>query len=198
MLVSGKRAGMIAFVLSVLVYWNGGNCKEKKWINFIFLCIIVSVVVYALPYIDNMYELKTIDRINSLEEDGGSGRNVRWLACINAIANSNFVELVFGHGMGAAWRDFKGEIHNDFLSVFYEYGIFAFILYIVFYVKLFWIWLKMRRERYRHEKEFLMTWIYSMTLAMFSFFIIEPTYITASMFCFGMFMADWMQSKNTV
>ena len=56
----------------------------------------------------------------------------------------------------------------------------------------------MRREKYRHEKEFLMTWIYSMTLAMFSFFIIEPTYITASMFCFGMFMADWMQSKNTV
>lgn len=198
LLVSGKRAGMIAFVLSVLVYWNGGNSKEKKWINFIFLCIIVLVVVYALPYIDSMYELKTIDRINSLEKDGGSGRNVRWLACINAIANSNFVELVFGHGMGAAWRDFEGEIHNDFLSVFYEYGIFAFILYVVFYVKLFWIWLKMRREKYRHEKEFLMTWIYSMTLAMFSFFIIEPTYITASMFCFGMFMADWMQSKNTV
>lgn len=198
LLMSGKRAGMIAFVLSVLVYWNGGNSKRKKWINFIFFCILVLVVVYVFPYIDSIYELRTIDRLNSLGEDGGSGRNARWMACINAIANSNFVELVFGHGMGAAWRDLRGEIHNDFLSVFYEYGVLAFIFYIAFYAKLFRIWLEMHKEKYRHEREFLMTWIYSITLAMFSFFIIEPTYITASMFCFGVFMADWIRLKNTI
>lgn len=192
LLFSGKRAGTLAIGLMLPIYYFSFSKKTSKTIaNLLSLILVFIVLNYIYSYFQTKYSLDMLSRLESMSEDGGSGRFDRWKTIINGIGNSNIFNLLFGHGYKSVAKLAGGQAHNDFLQMLYEYGFFAFILYISFYFKLLKLWLKMHRKKYPYAKNFLMSIIAALFMAMFSFFIIEPRIIICSSLCWGLFLADW-------
>lgn len=199
-LMSGKRAGMLAVGMMVfLFYFEFSSKKVRKSIqNTAILIIIIIAAYFIYNFFEQRFNLDMISRLEELSEDGGSGRDVRWRRIIYGISNASPIEFLFGHGFKTTSRYVGGDAHNDFLQVFFEYGFFAFILYISFYISLIRVSIKMLRTKYPYARHFLVSVIAALFLAMFSFFIIEPRYIIGSALTWGLLLADWKkyQSKD--
>lgn len=140
---SMKRGGIIALALSLLVYYiinvivNKENGERKRRvfpiISFLFLCI-------ALIFLFIQFDLATggyiIGRFDAISEDEGSGRLGIYMEVIDKIQKSDFIPFIFGHGRLAVEKvtAYGMPAHNDFLEMFYDYGVIMFILYLVFHI----------------------------------------------------------------
>lgn len=190
-LFSSKRTGLLAIGAMSVIYYIGVRQPLRKTLgNMVAILVIILVASYAMTYFRTEFEVDTFSRMENLSEDGGSGRDARWRFFLTRFTQSSSTEMIFGHGAGSCYR-IKGNAHNDFIQVLFEYGIFAVVLYILFYVKLFVAWLKMKRRHYPYAKHFLMTTVCALFMANFSFFIVEPRIIACSVVCWGMLLADW-------
>ena len=202
LLMSNKRAGTIAFGACLIYYFTFNKQIFKKRtskLKLIFiLAFVCAVIFFSMTYVINNYGVDVIGRMDTLEETGGSGRLGRWTTVLGAIDLSSSFELLFGHGDGAAYRFLGGEVHNDFISVFFEYGIFSLFFYALYFLASFGMWWKMRKDSYRYETSVFMLNVITLFLALFSFYIIRPTYITASMFSYGLFISDWYKQKHGI
>ena len=199
-LLTGKRAGLLAVLLmSFVFYWsqivNSGNVKKALRA---LLLLISAACVISFMWVDlsETYNLNVIERLQKLEEDGGSGRANRWTFLLTQYANGNMIQLLFGRGQNAVVQIVGGNAHNDFIEVLYNYGLVACLLYVGFYVSLFRTWRRMCKTRYRYSTEFLLTIIAALFLASFSFYVIDPTYITCGAVSWGLFLADWEKQKR--
>ena len=196
--VSGKRGGLVVVALVALVYYLVGEKRRKTSTVFMLLLFAGLFVVssYLMDYIDANYGLHTFDRMMNSMDDGGSGRLWRWEKTLSAISFSNSWEILFGHGFGAIYGLVGGRAHNDFIEVFYNYGFIAVLLYIAFYVRLVAVNIKQYRCHYPYAKYMTCSIIVALVLAMVSFFIVEPTYVLASMFVTGLLLGDWTKFSN--
>lgn len=196
--VSSKRAGLIAFALAIVFYFFILSVQHRNIATFLRYLIISLVVLFvfykALTFLDKSYNIGFINRLLNLVEDGGSGRAERWRAVLNAEKNSSLLKIFIGHGHGTLSTAY-GAAHNDFLQLLYEEGIVTAIIYFAYFITLFITLVSMTREGYAHAAEYGMTVIIALTLAMFSYYIIEGTYITCSVLCQGYFLADWNKQK---
>lgn len=191
-LFSGKRAGILAVGIMLPMYYLTFSKKVVRNVsNVLILILIVITLNYIYNFFEKTYNLDMLSRLANIVEDGGSNRDIIWTGIFDRIINSNSVNFLFGHGYKRVFRDFGGEAHNDFLQVFYEYGLFALVMYISFYISLFKLWLKMQNKKYPYAKNFLMSIVAALFMAMFSFFIVEPRIIICSSLCWGLFLADW-------
>lgn len=191
---TGKRAGILALVMMALVFYLSKNQKEKvrDSIKKVITIVAIGAIMYYLAiYLDNYFNLRLISRLYSMTEDGGSGRIERWISVINALRQSDVFNLLFGHGWGSVKNILGGHAHNDFLEIFYEFGIFAALLYISFYFSLIIKLFQMIKCKYRYVAEYTASLICSLFLTLFSFYFIKPFYITCGMLCFGFFLSDF-------
>lgn len=198
-LFSGKRtAFLIVVTVLLVVYMMRPGFKGKKVLgNVVFVCLLLFLGSSILTAFISQFDLDILSRLENISEDGGSGRDERWAYLLSRIESSSILELLVGHGFESVSIALKGgRAHNDFIEVFYNYGIVSFVFYVAFYVKLIKESIVMYKFRYRYSAEFLATIICALFLALFSFFIIEPTYITSSMFAISLFLADWYKHKS--
>ena len=150
LLLSMKRTGFIAFVLGVFCYLvvdiivNNRIDKRKGRVKVIAAILVSVAFIVLLGYITEGQEISVLDRMESIEEDGGSGRTEVWAHTWEMIKNSDFASLVLGHGYNTVYMNSKLGIsaHTDVLEVLYDYGILGTVLYAWFYVK---IWGHFRR-----------------------------------------------------
>lgn len=199
-IISGKRAGLLAFAFMIIAYYLVEVLRTRKYkslgISFVSL-IAVIVLIYILFIIINQYfNSSLLSRFLRIWEDGGSGRNERWRDILTGFHDSSILKMIFGHGVESVVRDFGGYAHNDFLELLYNYGIFPVLCYIFFYIALIFEFFKMLKKRYEYSAQFLMTIIFSLMMAMFSFYVFVPTYITAGMICKGLIMADFNKKSK--
>ena len=103
--------------------------------------------------------------------------------------------MLFGNGNGSIGELVGGHAHNDFLEFLYEYGLFAFVLYVVFYILLIKETIKMYKHGYVYAKEFTCSVVVALCMSMFSFYAIDCTHITSSSICQGLILADWYKFK---
>lgn len=197
---SGKRAGLLAIVVMLAIYFfstmSSSNISVAKRFGFLLLMIAgVIALYYLLMYIDEVYHMRLFERMESLETDGGSGRDRIWARTIASLQRFDFIEILTGQGKGSV-RDSVGiQAHNDFLHVFHEHGLFAVGFYILYYILLIREAVAMYRNKYPYAHFFLMSVVCSLFVAMFSFFIIYPTYCTGGMVCAGFFIGDHYRFK---
>lgn len=133
-----KRAGIVAFTLSFLVYlyykFRGNN--QNAFVNVLFGGIIISFFVYLFYILGTSGDNYIFERFENIAEDEGSGRLDVWKETIHLISQSDLMGLLFGHGDNAVLRDSTLFLsaHNDFLEILYDYGFFAFLVffYIIF------------------------------------------------------------------
>jgi O-antigen ligase len=192
---SGKRAGMIAVVIMIIAYYliigrQKDNLKQQSK-TLAKLILVIGIVIAGGIYLDNHLRLRIVERILRLSTDGGSGRDVRWELVWGAIKTSGPLQYLFGHGGGTIKASIGGHAHNDFLELFYEQGLIGAVLYAAFYIRLIILGVRMIRKKYQYAAQFTASLICSLVLSMFSFYIVDPTYITCGMICLGMILGDY-------
>ncbi len=195
-LISGKRMGIILFVLMVLSYYLILSIKSgsiRVYVGSIIkLVLIIALFVTAFHLINASFNDNLFERINRIVEDNdSSGRFERWNSVLHNFAKSNVSRWIFGYGRGSVAKFFGGNAHNDFLEILYNYGIFAFGAYVLYVVTLIIEMFRMLKDRYVYAPQFVMAVICSIGVASFSFYIISPTYVTASMLSLGLIMMDY-------
>lgn len=198
-LLTEKRAGFLAVItMSLVYYWmqlkHSGNVK-KALVTLSLFAILIYIAILIWDNMSELYGFRMFERLQNLGEDGGSGRMDRWTLIINQFAYGSSLQCLFGHGIGSAVRLIGGHVHNDFLEVMYDYGIISLLLYMSFYISLLIAWRRMARTKYRYSTEFLLSVIAALFLASFSFYVIDPTYITCGSVAWGLFLADWEKQK---
>ena len=197
-MMTGKRAGFICvsflFVLNFIV----SPKKEIKITKILFACLVLFIFLYLQDMIVSYFNVDMFARLEKLDHDGGSGRTARWNMLVNALVNNTTpIQLLFGHGSGATIA-FTGFAHNDFLQIFYDYGLVAFVLYVLFYVSLIKDAIIMKIKEYPYFREFASVVVVMLFLAMFSFFAIDCMYITCTSFCLAYFYADWFKFQREI
>lgn len=198
--LSGKRAGMLALIAMLAVYFILELNKVKdtnKRIQYIVMVVVAIFFLYqVLLFLDQKYELRFLERMDSLAEDGGAGRDRIWGRIWELMQSFDFLEILTGRGKGSVRRDVRIEGHNDFLHLMYEHGLLTVSCYILFYISLFHQARAMFRDKYPHVCYFLMSVLFSLFIAMFSFYVIDPSFITCGMLCAGLFMADYTKYRQ--
>ena len=197
-IVSGKRGGLV--IVSVVAFWYF-IFREKR--NFgqslllISLLIVLIVISSSLiGSLDALYGTRTLQRMEEISEDGGSGRMDKWNTVLYVMSRTGAVGLMFGHGFNSSFYLLSGRVHNDFLEVLYNFGLVAVLLYLFFYINLIKQNIKQYRVHYQYSKYLTCSISISLILSTVSYFIVEPTYIMSSMFVTGLLLGDSSKVMN--
>lgn len=192
-IVSGKRGGLIIVAIVATVYYLiGKNRRIGSRIGTIAMFVGIIVLTYLfIDFIDANFGINTLTRIMNASDDGGSGRFERWDKIMNTIGDSDVLSILVGHGFDSVYRLTGGRAHNDFLEVFYNYGLIAVILYGAFFVKLIMINIKQFKKKYPYAKYLTCSIVVALGLALVSYYYVEPTYVLSSVFVIGLLLGDW-------
>lgn len=200
-LMSNKRGAFIIFGAMMVIYYIMPSGPNKKTNNLVGRLVLVSIALavayYFMMWMTSIYNFNMLNRLEQIEEDGGSGRLDRWSFLISEMFNGNSpFRLLFGFGNGAVWNKIGVHAHNDFVEFLYNYGLIALILYIVFYVALIIEGIRMFRHGYLYTREYFCTVSIALGMSLYSFYAIDSTYITGSSICFGLILSDWNKFKK--
>ena len=141
-LLSMKATAILVYVLAVL---SGQilqiKCEKRNTSSrFIYLLVIMLGLVLLWPIIsDLLLDKLGISWAAKYEESidtGGSGRMAIWVKVFDLLSCSNATELFFGHGHDSVFKAIGFSAHNDFLEIFYDYGLFVFFVYLIFCMQL--------------------------------------------------------------
>ena len=197
-LISNKRTATIIFVSAMVIYiFSYLFSKQKKTHMKIFMILSAILSYFVIMYIFNAlsstFDLNILKRFESLQEDGGSGRDDIYIAVISEIKTFSLFEWIFGRGFNSVsvTGGFGTSAHNDFLEVLYDCGIVGLVFYLSF---VFRIILKTREIKNReHRIIYIISLVSFIVMSTFSHLILYPTYITyyAVLWC-----AIWSQNYN--
>ncbi|NLA73611.1 MAG: O-antigen ligase family protein [Clostridiales bacterium] len=202
LIFSGKRNGSIAIIFALFIYfiveYKVGN-KARQFSKILKNLLLVSFIVVAVYlYLSSHYSINLIERLMSLPEDGGSSRDVIYSSVWFAIKNSTMFEWLFGHGTRGIITVFGRNTgaHNDFLEIFYNFGFFSVVIFIVFYIVLISTAFKMIKDKYYGASAFAASIVISLFMSMFSNYVITFTHITSTACFWGIVLADWISIKQ--
>ncbi len=197
LMMAGKRAGFIAMVCAVFVYYIIGSIQKKNIEDFFKVLIklfVVAVFLFIAYFLlESKLNLSLFDRMETITTDGGSGRDDIYSGVWKAITVSDFYGFFFGHGLSGIQLVYGSEsgAHNDFLEIMYNYGVFALILIINLYAKMFIACRKMIKTGYPGAKAAGASLIISIVLSLFTNYFITFTHITITATFWGIVIADW-------
>ena len=131
---SMKRGAILAGLLSITVYYIVGTLQSKNSIpinKIIRLSAAIALIVIFFITFDAFTGGTIIERFANISEDGGSKRDIVYEVVIMMIINSDFIEILFGHGWNSVvyYSPLNLSAHNDYLEIFYDCGLLAFLLF---------------------------------------------------------------------
>lgn len=133
-----KRGGLISLAVGLSAYFYINQVsirgRQLKLLGWILMFVLLIAVAWAIIEINNNYlNDMMFSRIDDIQETGGSGRADLYIYYINEIFNGDVFTFLFGHGWGGTMRANYLHLtaHNDFIEVFYDFGIVGFSFYIM-------------------------------------------------------------------
>ncbi len=182
-LLSEKRTAFLMVLTSLLFFivcmlFSRKMATRKK----IGMCISIICLFLMTWFIYNnamqTLEIDTLGRLSSISEDGGSGRTDIWRVVKNGINEFSLKESIFGTGFNGVFRktSLRTSAHNDFLEIWYDYGLIGLLLYLRFVGMIFIRSCKMLKHNYQMGVASLVAFIMFLYMSMFSHLIIYPTY----------------------
>lgn len=146
-IVSFKRTTLLAVSCCAIGYFYAKYMTKKRlkykinFIGFIFVGVLLGAAAlwYTKGYI--------IERLFESLETGGNGRLDIWRQTLKNYKNSNFIELLFGHGYNAVNRAIGLSAHNEFIEMLYDYGIIGVGIYMIILVEFVKRAFKLKKNR---------------------------------------------------
>lgn len=195
-LISGKRTGLIALVIATICFYFIKAIQKKNIINFFKVILGISISLFLLiiimSFLIDYFNLDILDRLLNIFNDGGSGRDVIYTTLTQTIKDSDLIGFLFGHGVLSVSNYVNvGSAHNDFIGMFFYYGLGVFIVFVIFYIFLFRDLYNMIRSNYVYASVFGFSLIISLFLSMFSNFFTEFEYSICMSIYIGVELSDW-------
>ena len=142
-ILSAKRSALVAIVLISLTFLYNSYKLFSKW----HLLLIVISVLLLSSYVINNEEflhrlLRVVDRMNQINDDGGSGRVGIIVDFFEHDINYilHYPEILIGNGF-ESYSIYHNRVysaaHNDFLEILFAYGLIGLILLFCFFVYIF-------------------------------------------------------------
>lgn len=143
-LLTGSRTPIIIIAIGLLIYFF-----KVKFLKF--LIPLTAVGVLLIVYIDRVlvifnntifYQYLTIIK-TTLSNFSRLSRVIIWSSWWKEIKTFNSVDFLFGRGFNASTEanlintKYSIWFHNDFLSIFYSYGVLPFLLYILLFISIY-------------------------------------------------------------
>lgn len=183
-IISNKRTAFLMVIVSLAVYVIMFLCSKKlsfrKKIAMVIAVIIICGVIVLL-YDSNVgvINITLFDRLATIAEDGGSGRDIIYRYVIDRIKNFNVREWIIGNGYNGVFLEsgLGTSAHNDFLEVLFDYGIVGLMLYVRFIVKIVLKTCHMFKKNYTVAAASFVGIMMFFFMSSFSHLIIYPTYI---------------------
>lgn len=182
--ISFKRTAFLMILVALVVYiillLNKKSISLNKKVTWGIIILSLSLIVYYLyvPFATKS-EITVFERLGSIAEDGGSGRNIIYSRVINEIKEFTIIEWLLGRGYNAVAITTKigTSAHNDFLEIMFDYGIIALFVYCSLIIRICNITAKMFKKNYDLACIGVVAIILFMFMSSFSHLIIYPTYI---------------------
>lgn len=129
---SMKRGGLLAFGMGMLAYilvQEHVNSK-KRFRSWLMAVIAIAVLGSAFWYLGTHNDNYVLERFMDIQEDEGSGRVDVWKQSWSMIIDSDIVSFLLGHGYNAVLKNSPLYLsaHNDWLEVWYDYGLIGVLL----------------------------------------------------------------------
>ena len=176
-LQTGSRAGLLSlaigifFVLLFHAFGSGKAFVMSFAMGAVLLAVIVIVYLFFLP--DSVSNRLTIQ---SAVSSGGSHRVEIWESALDAFVQASPVRKIFGWGANGV-RFSKMAVHNQFLQLLVDTGIFGLLVYVSMLVTIAVIFAKKNRSMlcvflalqayslfgscYANNKTFWLVWLFA-------------------------------------
>ena len=206
-LISAKRGALLAMVASLVIwmYTDLRDQRNRKKIFKVLLYIVIAVVAcFAVEIVVEKLDLDILRRMESLvngEDSSGSGRTEIWSMYWDYLKNDSLLNSIFGRGYTATKRNPSliglgmGWAHNDFLQVFFDYGIVGLLLFCSIVYKLFANYLSMRKSGYRFHRQFLISLVIFLFGCSMSMTTVQPQWFLAMAAFWGFVVGDYERER---
>ncbi len=138
-LLSLKRGGMICFSLALVAYLLYEFFRTNKSFS-IKTIILIALLVLAGFYIFTLVDLEDsiVARFSELENAQDSSRMTIYSSLWKQIKEMGILSVLFGHGWNAVLYHCKlgFSAHNDYMEIYYDYGIFTLITLVILVIRL--------------------------------------------------------------
>ncbi|MEH6679594.1 MAG: O-antigen polymerase [Sediminicola sp.] len=143
-LLTGSRTSIVVIVLSLFLYYF-----KIKFLKF--LLPLISLGIFVLLYIDRLltffdgsliYQYLSIIKTLSTNFERLS-RIIIWSSWWKEVKTFRLLDFIFGRGfnssIAANLKNTSSSIwfHNDFLSIFYSYGLLSVLLYVYLFIVIY-------------------------------------------------------------
>ena len=162
---SFKRGGILAFGCGLFAYLF---VKEiligRKISKLMYFVIALFALATIFLVVDNALDNLFTERFLNIKNDGGSNRDQVWATTWQMIQQSDFENLLFGHGYDSVRTNSPLGLsaHNDFLECIYDFGLFGSLFYFMLHISL--IRQIFRNTRLRNPEAAIMAFTYSFFL----------------------------------
>jgi oligosaccharide repeat unit polymerase len=147
--LTGSRGALIAFLCSIFLFFLFTFIKSKRRITTFLLGVIIVLILlnsntiyYLSDFMPSSLEIFFESRYTSslALESINARKDLFTLALDGYSSNSNFLNLLFGNGIGdfgylLSGIDERGYPHNIFLEILYELGLIPLILFAILIAK---------------------------------------------------------------
>ena len=142
--ITGSRTPIVVMFLGLILFYF--KIKYLKYL-IIFVVLSVGLIIFideALVLFSDTIIYQYITIIKTIFSNFERlSRIIIWASWWSEVKTFNLIDFVFGRGFNASTvanqKNVSNSIwfHNDFLSIFYSYGILPLIIYINLFVKIY-------------------------------------------------------------
>lgn len=187
--LSFKRSIIIGVLVCSLVYVLFSYTERKKLFSKWYFWLLLVGIIVSGYYIYGIVSETILYRFDRLEEDGGSGRDYIYKLIISSVQQSNWQEVLFGHGYQSV-RTINNLMlaHNDLLQLLYDFGIIGMCLYLFFLLSMIILAIK-KFSKYKSNKTLYAAFVSSIVLflilSFLNCFIYSTMFIAPIMLALG-------------
>lgn len=188
-LISAKRTTFIAALLAVILYYFADFKKvdTEKTVKNLITLILIFITIYFLI---NKFNSNLVTRLEGVFSDGGSGRVDAIKNMWSLIKRNSISQHLIGNGV----YSLKESAHNDFLDVYWNYGILGFVPYSLIIINLFKEYNVAKKIENEYFPSYRACMIVFITCSLFSQLLFVPSYV--GLICMFFALADTSVNKQ--
>ena len=199
LILSNKRAGVVAFFLGSLFYLILTKRKLTKT-NLKHLVVVITVIITTYIFFnENITEVKIFKRMTMTQivKDKGSNRLDIYSTILKSYKNLSIEQKLFGTSKENIEKNTGHDnVHNDFLEILYTKGIVGFYLFIGVYVYFVVNFFKMLIKSYTLKAVYIFVLITNIILSMLSVYFIDFGYSVIGASLMGYLISDFKFKKK--
>lgn len=150
-ILSAKRGGFIAFFLGLVVYIVVGLilANRLKLKHILFACILLLGLVWGISFLQEDETLFIFSRMEGMDSNGYGDRGILYPRVFHMILSSDVISMFLGHGYNSVIKDLGMgySAHNDFLEIWYDFGLVGFVLYMALWYHIVKMGIKMTKDK---------------------------------------------------